>query len=138
VTKMSAMQRPPLTWPLMLTMAVCALVFVGVTLQVYASAGIIVLFSLASHPLGWLALAALALALLLSSFTFVRILRRRSTAAARLYLMVVFALSSAATVFDWHRSEAVDARAALWLAFIAGLFFLIKPVTLNEEMGEAK
>jgi hypothetical protein len=127
------MQRPALTWPLMLTMAVCVLVFLGVALQVYASAGILVTFSLGNLPLGWLALAAMAFVLLLSSFTFARILRRRSTVAARHYLMVVFVSSGAVTVFDWHQSGAVNAASVLWLAFVACLFLLVRPVTLYQS-----
>ena len=122
------MQRPRLTWPLMLTMAVCAAVFLSVALQMYASAGIFVMFSMASHPLGWLALIAVGLILLASSFTITRILRRRSMAAARWYLMTIFALSGALLTFEWQQSGAVNAPGLLWLAFIAGLFFSIRPV----------
>jgi uncharacterized integral membrane protein len=127
------MQRPPLTWPLMLTLAICVLVFLGVAVQVYTSARIFVLFSLTSHPMGWLALAAVALALMSSSFTFIRILRRRSTLAARIYLMGVYALSGAAFVFDWHESKSTDPAGGLWLAFIAGLFFLVRPATPDQS-----
>ena len=127
------MQRPPLTWPLMLTLAVCVLVFMGVAVQAYGSAHIFVLFSLASEPEGWLASGAVAFVLMSSSFTFIRILRRRSTLAARLYLVGVYALSGAAIVFDWYESEATDPAGGLWLAFIAGLFFLVRPATPNHS-----
>ena len=133
VRESNTMQRPPLTWPLMLTLAVCVLVFLGVAVQVHASAGIVMLFSLASHPLGWLALAAVAFALMSSSFTFIRVLRRRSTLAARLYLMGVYALSGPATVFAWYQNEAADPAGGLWLVFIAGLFFLLRPATPNQS-----
>lgn len=138
VSEVDATQRPPLTWPLMLCMAVCVLVFLGGALQVYASAPAFVLFSIGSLPLGWLAMAPLALVLLASSFTFARILRRRSTVAARLYLMGVYAMSGAALIFEWYQSAALDAASVLWLAFIAGLFFLIRPVTPNHAMGVAE
>lgn len=131
------MQRPPLTWPLMLTLATCVLVFLAVAVQVYSFAHIFVLFSLTSHPLGWLALAAVALALMSSSFTFIRILRRRSTLAARLYLMGVYALSGAAIAFDWYGAESTDPAGGLWLAFIAGLFFLVRPATPNQSTSVA-
>ena len=127
VSGSNTMQRPPLTWPLVLTMAVSVLVFLGVAVQMYSAARIFVMFSLASQPSGGLALAAVALVLMSSSFTFIRILRRRSTLAAMLYLMGVYALSGAATVFDWYQSEAPDPAGGLWLAFIAGLFFLVRP-----------
>ena len=126
------MERPRLTWPLMLTMAVCALVFLSVALQMYASAGIFVMFSMASHPLGWLVLVAVALILLASSFTFARILRRRSTAAARRYLMTIFALSGSLLTFEWQQSDAISAPGVLWLAFIAGLFFSVRPVASDQ------
>lgn len=129
------MTRPPLTWPLMLTLAVCVVVFLGVALQLYANTGIVVLFSLASDPWGSLVLAAVAFVLLLSSFTFARILLRRSGWAARLYLMTVFVLSGAVTAFDWYQSEAVNAEALVWLTFIAGLFFLVRPVALRQADG---
>lgn len=135
---MNALQRPPLTWPLMLCMAVCVLVFLSGALEMYVSAPAFVLFSIGSLPLGWLATAPLALVLLPSSFTFARILRRRSTVAARLYLMWVYATSGAGLILDWYQSATVDAAGVLWLAFIAGLFFLIRPVTLKHAMGAAE
>ena len=114
----------------MLTMAVCALVLVRVALHVYANAPILAMFWMPSSPLAVLLLTAAALVVLLSSFTFGRILHRRSALAAKLYLMGVFASSGLAILYDWQQRDTVNIPGLPWLAFIAGLFFSIRPAGL--------
>jgi hypothetical protein len=130
------MKRHLLTLPLKLTMLICILVFLSMSVYVLMALPAISTVA-ALAPAGQLPVALLspligaALIALLSSFVFVRILFRRSPRIAKLYLLVIFVLSCISIYLDWQQDIVVILISLLWLVGLSLLYFSIKPVATS-------